>query len=826
MARVHPFQSNFTSGELTPKLFGQIDFKKYANGLETLENMTVFPQGGATRRYGTRYVGPVKDHTKTTRLIPFEFNVEQAYMLEFGDQYIRFYKDNGIITEGNKTISAITKANPAVVTATSHGYTNGDEIIITGVVGMTEVNGKRFKVADKTTNTFELQTLAGVDINSSSYTTYSSGGVANKIYEIATSITESMLYEIQHTQSADIMYIVHETIPPQKLTRTGHTSWSIGAETFTDSPFLGVNLSTTTLTPASASVATGVNITASAVTGINDDQGFLSTDVGRTISMNSGQAIITARTSATVVVVSITTAFTNTDAQTSWQLGSWSDTTGYPRTVTFFEQRLIFAGTTNNPQTIFGSQSGLYTNFNTGDASDADAFIYTIAANRVNIIRWLSPARDLIVGTAGGEFKVGRPTGEPLTPTNVNITQQTTYGGWTTEPTQIGNSILFVQRQRKKIREFAYKFEDDAYSAPDMCILAEHITGRGIYDVTYAQEPESIYWAVRDDGTLLGLTYKREEDIIAWHRHVLGGTISHSVNTASALTTASSDSNNNGKLTITSHGYATGDAVIYDANGNTAIVGLDDGRTYYVYVIDANTIELARSYNQAIDRTINQIGAASGTHIFKNHAKVKSVSCITSDTSNEVYVIVERIVNGSRVQYVEYLDYQLNTDSTLNGTINGTTGTLTNLDHLEGESVQVLVGDAVYPNQTVADGEITVTLPSTSGFHNVEIGLGYTSKMKTLKVEAGASAGTAQNRPKRYNQVSVRLHETVGVTINGDQLPFRSSSTPVGQNIPAFTGDKNVSNLGWNTDGQITIEQTQPLPMTVLSLTGTLVTSD
>lgn len=749
MARVHPFQSNFTAGELTPKLFGQIDFKKYANGLETLENMTVFPQGGAARRYGTRFVGPVKDHTKTTRLIPFEFNVEQAYMLEFGDQYIRFYKDNGIITEGDKTISAITKANPAVVTASSHGYSNGDEIVITGVVGMTEVNGKRFKVADKTTNTFELQTLAGVDINSSSFTTYSSAGVANKIYEISTSITESMLYEIQHTQSADIMYIVHETIPPQKLTRTGHTSWSIGNESFSNGPFL---------------------------------------DDGST--------------------------------------AAWSGSRGYPRTVTFFEQRLIFAGTTAAPQTIYASQSGLYTNFDVGSANAADAFIYTIAANKVNVIRWLSPARDLIVGTAGGEFKVGRPTGEPLKPTNVNITQQTTYGGWTTEPTQIGNSILFVQRQRKKIREFAYKFEDDAYSAPDMCILAEHITGTGIYDVTYAQEPESIYWAVRDDGTLLGLTYKREEDIIAWHRHVLGGTISHSVNTASALTTASSDSNNNGKLTITSHGYTTGDAVIYDANGNTAIVGLDDGRTYYVYVIDANTIELARSYDQAIDRTINQLGAASGTHIFKNHAKVKSVSCISSDASNEVYVIVERIINGSRVQYVEYLDYQLHTDSTLNGTINGTTGTLTNLDHLEGETVQVLVGDAVYPNQTVTNGAITVTLPSTSGFHNVEIGLGYTSKMKTLKIEAGASAGTAQNRPKRYNQVSVRLHETVGVTINGDQLPFRSSSTPVGQNIPAFTGDKNVSNLGWNTDGQITIEQTQPLPMTVLSLTGTLVTSD
>jgi hypothetical protein len=98
--------------------------------------------------------------------------------------------------------------------------------------------------------------------------------------------------------------------------------------------------------------------------------------------------------------------------------------------------------------------------------------------------------------------------------------------------------------------------------------------------------------------------------------------------------------------------------------------------------------------------------------------------------------------------------------------------------------------------------------------------------MVTMRVEAGASAGSAQNRPKRWNEVAVRLYETVGVTVNGDQIPFRSSSTPVGQNIPAFSGDKRVTNLGWNREGQITVEQTQPLPMTVLGITGTLVTSD
>tara|TARA_A100001391_G_scaffold40407_1_gene22674 strand:- start:21469 stop:23931 length:2463 start_codon:yes stop_codon:yes gene_type:complete len=820
MARVHPFQSNFTAGELSPKLAGQIDFKKYANGVETLENMTVFPQGGAARRYGTRYIGPVKDHTKTTRLIPFEFNDEQTYILEFGHQYIRFYKDEGIITESNKTISGITQANPAVVTATSHGYTNGDEVIITGVVGMTEVNGKRFKVANKTTNTFELQTLAGVNINSTSHTAYGSGGVANKIYEIATTITESILYEIQHTQSADIMYIVHETLAPKKLTRTGHTSWSITDEVLENGPYLDANTTSTTLNPASAAIATGVALVASADL-------FAATDVGRLVKLHGGHAKITAFTDAQNVTIEILATLSASTATTDWQLGTFVSTLGFPRTVTFFEQRLVFAGTTSFPQTIFASQSGLYTNFDVGTAAAADAFIYTIAANKVNVIRWLAPARDLIVGTAGGEFRVGKPTGEPLKPDNVNITLQTTYGGNTTEAVQIGNVILFVQKQRKKIREFAYRFDDDAYSAPDMTILAEHVTGTGVYDIAWAQEPESIYWAVRDDGILLGMTYKREEDIIAWHRHILGGFVKHSFNAGTAITASGSDTLKNGKITISSHGYTTGDAVVYDANGNTAITGLDDGRTYYVYVIDANTINLARTYQQAIDRTVQQLTAVgSGTHIFKNHAKVKSIASVSSDTENEVYVIVERIIDGSRVQYVEYLDSTLNMDSSLSGLINGADGTLTNLDHLEGESVQILVGDAVYPNQTVSNGQISVTLPSTSGQHLVEVGLGYTSKLVTMKIEAGANAGTAQNRPKRFNEIAVRLHETVGVTINGDQIPFRSSSTPVGQNIPEFTGDKKVTNLGWDTDGQVTIEQTQPLPMTVLGITGTLVTSD
>lgn len=349
MARVHPFQTNFTAGELTPKLAGQVDFKKYSNGVETLENMQVFPQGGATRRPGTRFVAEVKNSANITRLIPFEFNVEQSYIMEFGDQYIRFYKDNGQITETAKNITAITKANPAVVTSSSHGYSDGDHVWIASVVGMTEVNGRRFTVANKTTNTFELS-----GVNSTNYTTYSSGGTASKVYEISTNYTSAQVFDLQFAQSADIMYITHPLHEPAILSRTGHTNWTLADAVFEKGPYLDANSTSTTLTSSATTVGTGRTLTASASL-------FASTDVGRLFKLGDGHGKITAFTSVTVVTVEVLVALTSNGSVT-WALGAYSNTTGFPRSVSFFEQRLIYGGSTDFPQTIWASQSGLYNN--------------------------------------------------------------------------------------------------------------------------------------------------------------------------------------------------------------------------------------------------------------------------------------------------------------------------------------------------------------------------------------------------------------------------------------------------------------------------------
>jgi hypothetical protein len=449
MARVAVQLTNFTGGELSPRLDGRNDLAKYGSGCKTLENMVVYPHGSAARRSGTQFVTEVKDSTKKTRLIPFEFSTTQTYMLEFGNQYIRFYKDNGQILSGGSP------------------------------------------------------------------------------YEISTPYLEAELFDIKYAQSADVMYICHPNHAVRKLSRTGHTAWTLTEVDFQTGPFQDHNTSTTTMTASHTTVGTSGDLTLSSTTGVNANQGWLSTDVGRLVHFKDGHYKITAYTSSTVVVATSVVAPSSSSASTDFALGAFSDTTGHPSCVTFFEQRLVFAATREQPQTIFFSKSGDYESMDDnyhGTVADDDAIIYTIASNQVNAIRFMTATRTLIVGTAGGEFTVsGGGTDIAITPTNILIKKQSNHGAANIDALAVGNVTLFLQRAKRKIRELAYNFDVDGYIAPDMTILAEHITESGITQMAYQQEPNQIIWCVRTDGELIGLTYQREQQVVAWHRHIFGG---------------------------------------------------------------------------------------------------------------------------------------------------------------------------------------------------------------------------------------------------------------------------------------------------------------
>jgi hypothetical protein len=745
MARVAVQLTNFTGGELSPRLDGRNDLAKYASGCKTLQNMIVYPHGSAARRSGTSFVAEVENSAEKTRLIPFEFSTTQTYILEFGNEYIRFYKDGGAILEANKTITGITQADPGVVSITSHGFSNGDTIVISGVVGMTEVNGKRFKVANVNTNDFELQDIDGVDVDTTSFTAYASGGVANRVYQIATTYLTADLFQIKYAQSADVMYLCHPEYSVKKLSRTGHTSWTITEVDFTNGPYLDDNVTAVTFSTSAHTVGTLRDLTASTAT-------FASTDVGRLVRFRDGYGEITAFTSTTVVVITIIEDMGSTSSSTDWGLGAFSDTTGYPSCVTFYEQRLVFAGTEAQPQTLYFSRSGDYENMfenRGGTIADDDAIIYTIASNQVNAIRFLSATRTLIVGTVGGEFSVsGGGSDDPVTPTNILIKKQSNHGCANIDAIPVGNVTLFLQRAKRKIRELAYNFDVDGYVAPDMTILAEHISESGVNEMSYQQEPNQIIWGVREDGQLIGLTYQREQQVVAWHRHIFGGAFS------------------------------------------------------------------------------------TGTAVCETIATIP-----TNDKEYQTWVIVKRTIDGVTRRYVEYLnqfDFDEDDETSFNfldsqlSYDGSATTTISNLDHLEGQVVSVLANGSAHPDRTVTNGSITLARSSTK----VKVGLPYTSILQTMRIDAGSQNGTSQAKTKRIYNITVRLYESLGVEVgpdlnNMESIPFRSSAQLMNTPIPVFTGDKEVEFRGnYETDGYIYVRQTQPLPLTVLSLYPELITND
>ena len=856
MARQTVAFTNFTAGELSPRLDGRTDLAKYFNGSKTLQNMVVHPHGGASRRPGTKFIHEVKSSSAKTRLIPFEFSTTQTYILELGNEYMRFYKDGGIITEGNKTISAITKANPAVVTATSHGYSNGDHVIISSVVGMVQVNNRTFKVANKTTNTFELQDVDGNNIDSSdNYQTYSSAGVANKIYEIATPYTTANIPTVKFAQSADLMYLVHPSYAIRQLTRTAHTSWTLTAPTLTTS----ANKTVSGVTKANPGV-----VTTSTDHGYTEGDFVTFTNIGGMTQLNGNvYKVGTVGSSTTFNLQDASGTNLNTGSYGTFSAGG-SDTVNkltdpvlntttdyYPSSVTFFEQRLVFAGSNNNPQSVWFSKSADYTNFTTG-VNDTDAMVYTIASNKVNAIRFMSAQRSLIIGTVGGEFVVSASgTTSPITPTNIQIQRQTAHGAANQDAIQIENVTMFLQRAKRKIRELTYNLNIDQYQTQDMTLLAEHITDGGILEMAYQQEPDSILWCVRSDGTLLGFTYARAEEVVGWHKHILGGVFGEATITVSDYgniatgTTITITKSDGSSVTFTSEaagGTSPSSSTGWRPNegNNTTADNIYTAVNAHADFTVANpsaavvtikeTSKLGTSPISITTSDTTRLATAN-----EGQAVVESVATIPTDSNeDQLYLIVKRTIDGTTRRYVEFLqnfDYGTDqadgfyVDSGL--TYSGTSTTaITGLEHLEGESVTILADGSSHPVKSVASGPVMTggSLTLDRSATKAQIGLPYDSILQTMRIESQSEEGTSQSRTKRINEVTIRLHETVGVEVGPslsdmERIPFRSSAASMDTAVPLFTGDKQVEfRDDFNTDGYIFVRQTQPLPLTILSI--------
>jgi len=437
MANLNYIQCSFTSGEVSPQIEGRVDLAKYPNSATTMNNVFVRVYGGAYRRPGTYFASITKLTSAPVRVIPFQFSTEQAYIIEAGHQYFRFYKDSGILVSTNPV-------------------------------------------------------------------------------EISTAYTSGNLFHLQYAQDADTMYITHSGHPVKKLTRSSHYLWSLADVDFYGGPWAEDNLDSSAYMKVSATGGSVVVYTSGNASFVAGHSGSL-----LRVGNSNGYVRITAitGTSANATVVNTLQSSSATGWTSNWAEGAWSVKNGFPTAVSFFEQRLYFGGSYAQPQTVWGSAVLSYEDFTPG-TDDDDAVSFTIADNQVNAIRWFAAGKALAVGTLGGNFIMDSDTSSgPITPTNINIKKETTFGSALILPKRIGNAILYVQRNNLTIRELKYNFEEDAQLADDATILSEHITESGIRDMDYQEAPDGILWCVRNDGNMATMTRLASQDVLAWTRH-------------------------------------------------------------------------------------------------------------------------------------------------------------------------------------------------------------------------------------------------------------------------------------------------------------------
>jgi hypothetical protein len=895
MARASPAIAAFNRGEWSPQMEGRTDEETYPNATHIQQNFIALKQGASTFRMGSVYAQPVKNSANRSWLQRFEFSQTQAFLVEFGDQYVRFYTNHGpLLSTGNAAYNAGT------------AYVVGSQAVSGGIT--------YYCIAPTTGN---APPNASFWYPMAPY----NGSATIAIYEIpspyaAADLTDSLgEFALQIQQSGDVLYIAGGAAGAGYQTRTltrfanAPPNWQFALYAPTDGPFadkvplipgseialtvsapfgLGItinayggapfaptdvgrlvrigsqffnvqpwltNVGITTgqinvnngnnyvaLTTATTGGSPPVHTAGSAVDGsgtsgvrwLYSDSGYgiaritayvsgtqVTADVLSRFPANvvGATAAITAISQANPAVVTATQSFlvgeavfivgaggmsqvnqlpfsnaaanganvtlagidSSTysaytsggtiigNASVQWQLGAWSNTTEWPRALAFFKDRLFLAGKLH----IWGSVPGLYNSHTPdffGQQTTDSAMNNLVTGSDSSNICWLSAANILLIGTEGGEYGLDAAnfSTAPLGPANVEILRQSNWRCRHINAQLIGTSVLYVQRAGRKVFAMDYNFYLNRYDSTDQSKYSFHITIGGITALAYQQEPWSILWAVRADGTLLSYTFNREDNVAAWCRHNLG---------------------NNGKVE------------------SIAVIPAPDG------------------------------------------------------LRDELWMIVNRTVNGATIRTVEYMakpfegpqggnpgDAQSSAwyvDCGVQSTV--PTSTISGLPPvMYNQTVAILADGGVQPQQVVS---ATGTLVLSKTFTTVTIGFPFQGNLVPMRPEGGADVGTSQGKKKSGAILVLRLVDSLGGQVgqlsnqnfttqlyqdplgltaqsvqNMEYIRYNDTTTALDSPPPIQSGDFPVSFPSSQTTDQddrdmyMLVQQNDPFPMTVAGL--------
>lgn len=845
MSKASYLQTSFLGGEWAPEVQGRSDVAGYKTALNRCLNYYPIEQGSLLRRQGTRLIGHTKGGAAAS-LISFDLSGNPS-QLEFTDGWIRFVQEFGFKQNGSAVIDSISSANPSVFTSVGpHGFTTNDTIWITTATNAvpSSLYSRQFVVTSTGAGTFTLKD-ALTAANISVVQPEASGTfVARKIAELASPYTSGAWTQCTFLQDETSLIIFHPTIAPRVITQvTTGFGFAIGLYTYADGPYLDINKTTTTLTPSGTSGS--ITITASSITGINNSTGFQTTDVGRHIRLYNAPAawsvttvyaigdqvlyvdgnsytalkttnlgvvptnmdhwallpylpywswlIITARTSTTVVTAtiqqstqSVNNSLFNALASKLWQLGSFSDTTGWPTCGTYHEGRLWTSGVAVNR--FDASMSNLYGTFSpTGDdgtVSDGNAIVYTVKANQTNPTLWLATdEQGLLFGTLTSEWKIKASTlDDPITPSSIQSRRITSYGSApSVPPLYIHRMHVFVQRMQRKLIELGHPTEGgtlyQANKTANLSLTGSHLSKTGLYRIAYTQEPKPMIWSIRNDGVLLGATYLRDEDKLeaGWQQHTLGRPCN---------------------VTYLSAGPST------------------NGLTDRLYLI-TETFPDAYHWIEAL------------TDVYDDNKETWETFFVDAGLPTPYWV--QATAAGQGFDGLRAWGYW----PLIGQTVSATWGELD-----LGDAVVAADGHVDFPYSGEFTAAYVATLAVRSGTNlDPVIGLTYTSRGQMLRPDfgqdAGARNGPAFGKKRRNHWFAAMLYRTQGIKFGvdfGATLHAAKFQTPGGTNYAAsslYSGIiSDTVQDDYSFDGMLSWQQTRPVPGHILAVGGYIESMD
>lgn len=817
-------QRTFASGEVAPSLYARTDISKYVTSLRTCRNMMIFRQGGATNRPGFKFISEVKNSSDVGRLVPFIFNSDQTYALLFGDQYMRIYK-NGAPVE----VSGVS----AWVDTTA--YVIGD------LVSNNSINYYCFQAHTASAANDE----PGVGTNEADFW-HALTGVT---YEIPTPYSPSDLAAIDFKQSADVVTLDHPSYDPRELSRTADTTWILATATFAP----GV----TTPTNVAVSGTAGSNTYVYHVTAIDPEtfeeslagtksQGSLTAPSSNdhTITWDAVSGIneyniyLELNGVAGFVGIANGTSFVNSNAAPDTTdtppiaRNPFSGADNKPSTGGYYQQRNIHAGTNNKPETVYASRSSNFNNYTTSTPlQEDDAVTFTLAGNQVNRIKHLIVLSKLIVMTSAGEWLIKGDDAGTLRAGEINPEQISYYGSEDIRPLLIGNTALFVQARGSVIRSLTPDVVEN-FKSEDLTILSSHLfDGLTIVDWDYQQAPNSIIWAVRSDGTLLGFTYIREQELFAWHRHDTGA--SGSFENVITIPEGTEDA-----VYCIVKRTINGSTVRYVERMQSRLIGdVED------LILMDSALSIDGTHTGAITMTLS--GGTDWTHDETLTLTASSGFFVSGDVGNEIHLTgsdgtlirfsIDTFTNTTIVTGKAHKTVPATMQAVAVTVWGKAVDTLAGLDHLEGEDVSVFADGFViaspnndaYTTITVASGAITLAKPRVA----IHVGIPIISDVETLDIDT-VQGETLRDKKKLITTLDAFVEETRGV-FAGSKPPTDDSVDPLeglfelkARNEEGYENPTSLKTgiieikleSTWNSNGRVFIRQVDPVPMTILSI--------